>query len=491
MKHSLRWIFSGLIFLAAGAVSQGSPIPIVSITVDRGPIPNPAFVNENVVTNLTVHFQDSTKHNEIPPPSGTSIAWSIDQVMRNSAVTTFYTGSFSPPDAASTKLTTSFPASGHFDVQVSVTVSNESWDFPSAAVATVTLGIEVASFRIKSLEFTSDHGILCNGKTTFQSLGEEFVKPEWKCTGGNDPITHSWDKNVALTLVFQTPPGTPAVTADVSGTADGLTFPSKSVPIFNGASADFASTERLPNKVLKVSKSIKWAFSIAGTVVLNQTTGAHVMYVTISNPLVAISVKRCEWAIGPTSGATSITAAAKKIRSAAPRFDVKYNQPLSWRLLDENKAADCISLSRVCQSGLKVIGVPAEVGKAYPTVDGSAGEEPINANTCAKPIAKKDFIFNGVSFHAMLVAEGPNAFEGFYSVNDPSGKRFTVAPPGGPFENSGYPYLEVFDSVFHDQSWVWSDNQRGVNAAGHAVRVKGLDEVPNAPHIVPPAVPAH
>lgn len=92
----------------------------------------------------------------------------------------------------------------------------------------------------------------------------------------------------------------------------------------------------------------------------------------------------------------------------------------------------------------------------------------------------------GELFWAVLVYPG-NSFEGYYYVNDPALKAYTVFYPNGPFE-SQYFRLEVLRSAFGPaptkvQYWVWKMDQT-IN--GQSV-IRG-DRVP-VPNILVPEIP--
>jgi hypothetical protein len=196
---------------------------------------------------------------------------------------------------------------------------------------------------------------------------------------------------------------------------------------------------------------------------------------------------------GYPQGATTITTAAEKFMYAIARSPswratgrVMTNSIAPWPFLDRKQPGDCVTLATLASAGLNMVGVPAGPCRAFPTADGSGtrdGSGNLIGNANVLSIAAKSgtpsctsvttttFNFNGVAgFKARLQYRGGNEFEGFFTVQDPTGhtKAYTVYAPNSPgpsvppFDNQDYYFLQVLTSAAlpDNQYWVWDGSQK-------------------------------
>jgi hypothetical protein len=203
-----------------------------------------------------------------------------------------------------------------------------------------------------------------------------------------------------------------------------------------------------------------------------QPQTSNVLYVIGASSTGTPTTTRVDWATKTATGSSSITNAADKFHTAIAT-NPGYASPRAfnlnaWDFLDSKVSGDCGTLANVCVSGLGILGFQATLRFAYPTADASgikdaAGNlvfpQNVTTTTCT---AETDWTstFNGNVFNTKLVYPGNN-YEGFFTVQDPGIKAYTVYKPNGPYITQYY-YLEVLqsaDGVNGDQFWVWNKDQ--------------------------------
>ena len=324
----------------------------------------------------------------------------------------------------------------------------------------------------------------------------------WSSDGINNPVclvrgtTQNLDVTVAVTpasTTFQLRGFNPSL---------GLTFTSETQ---TATGADqvvrVQASQALPSALTLLEGTLGWSVGIGGAFFRGNDSGPHKIYVTWEPPRAeAVTMKRLDWAVRATRGATSVAEAGLKIRDSLATWpgygdgtglktlpDVNNN---AWEFLDENSPGDCSMLAHAAYEGLGIVGVgavgPRQGRLAWPTPDGSAGYPALSSSSCRQKF-RKQFEYNGQQFWARLKYPG-NQYEGFFTVGtEPSLVAYTVYPKGKA-ENQTYYYLEVlrigtanYDNI---QYWGWDGNQE---AGGESVR-DGAG-VPGSPNIYVPAVP--
>jgi hypothetical protein len=299
----------------------------------------------------------------------------------------------------------------------------------------------------------------------------------------------------------QNPPPTVRLYGSVQGTtlatnvmSGGFTSPN-SLAIFTGA---FAS--RFGKAIFNGTSTINWTYDFGGEAqppLANPGgTTNHQFFVTLAAPLASIltpngvwNTTTNTWGVAPITCATTprrvdwATQAsmwARTATSAAPKFSTAlYGQGTTagcglcninydpWYALDNGVCGkgDCITLATVACAGLGVVGVSGTPCWAFSTPDTQAT---ISSSTCTylrwgqvtypawpnqKWPAWLNYTTNGAN-------SGLNHFEGFFTVNDGVTKAFTVYPPGGPWTNQQYYYLQVMNSIAGlNQCWCADRNQ--------------------------------
>jgi len=260
-----------------------------------------------------------------------------------------------------------------------------------------------------------------------------------------------------------------------------------------------SSDERLLRKIDVLEEPIHWNIKVLHATCEAGTSGPHHVFVTWDIPRGAPTLRRVAYACDVARGANSIAAAAERFRDHIaddPGFTGPglINDPLPWSFLDRQQLGrtpgDCITLAGLAVVGLETVGIRAQLCKAYPTTDGSEGH-PVSVTTCQTKQTRLIEYGDGW-FRAVLIYGPPtdmNNFEGFFTVQDPQIKAYTVYPAAGPFENQTYYYLEVLRRVAgpeYPQRWVSDEN---VTANGVIVFRNG-SPVPNEPNVAVPSIPS-
>lgn len=384
-----------------------------------------------------------------------------------------------------------------------VTFSHLNWtnacDGSTGSFPDATADFTVVDVGLKSVLFTTDHGVLTDYNTNYVGSGGTPYNPHgWQKTPLiNNPITHSQGTYVGVNVVINVTPSN--VPFDLEGISDNsaLTFHiTGQTSTGSDQTIALTSDAALPAKIDKLDKSIQWHVNLGSKQIDAGSSGSHTVYVTWATPCGDTpTIKRVEWACNIANSANSITVAAEKFRDAiasnpGPANDPNDNDSTlnSWQFLDSNHHGDCITLAKLACEGLKIIGISAQHRWAWPTADGTSGFPAISGNTCQNRVTTT-LPYQGQTFDAALVYSGNN-FEGFFTISDPNIKAYTVYPTGGPFTNQTYYYLEVLQSVANgDQFWVWNYPGSPSFCIKNGVAVFNWNNVPGASHIPVPSIP--
>src|SRR5262249_6718556 len=144
--------------------------------------------------------------------------------------------------------------------------------------------------------------------------GTVFTKPDWTDAGKNNPISHTMNQNVGVELEFLvTPSDAPSRSYTIKGTGPtGLNFDSTISLAGGTVTIPLTSTDKLENKVQKLTGSINWVITKDSTNVLTVSTGSHTVYVTMGTPRNdgtvpnSVTQKRMERAVAVVAAAGSL-----------------------------------------------------------------------------------------------------------------------------------------------------------------------------------------
>jgi len=351
---------------------------------------------------------------------------------------------------------------------------------------------------LKSVVFPSSDGVLTNYNADYTTPGGTVYSPcGWAKNGPNNPITHTKGSSVVANVTVCVAPCGEHFDLTGDGGNQALTFHKTNV-VSTGSDQTLSITSdaALSAQILVLDCGISWALTVKdGPGSHSEWSGPHKVYVTWGQPGSGPTIKRVDWACNIAKGAYSKTQAAQKFRDALaddPGYSDPQFYPEPWVFLDSGDSGDCITLAKLACAGLDMVGIYGGYRWAYPTADGSDGYPPVSENSCDNQI-RQNFAHQGAVFEAKLVfpaSNGLNNFEGFFIVQDPGTKAYTIFPPRGPIEDDTYLRLKVLRSVASDQLWVWNGDQSAyVGSPPHLVTVTDWDEVPGAAHVPVPDIP--
>lgn len=314
------------------------------------------------------------------------------------------------------------------------------------------------------------------GNDTYASDGDTNIDyPEWSSGGAgtagdkNEPGCYVKGSTVQLDVVIDLPVS--GVNFDLIGTVEGrdyLSFEKTGITSTGQAqTVTLNAKEALPQKIDVYEEEIEWEITIGGSTVEIEETGSHSIY-SVWDDLTPITgtptVIRMDWAATATRGqdgsgsiSDAALAIAKHIDSTIGCCPDNFNDTNSWAFLDDGLCGDCVTVARLAATGLYVVGIPALYDRAWPTTDGtgwSGAASSVSPSSCRQVSTDQFTDSQGEQFTGWLAYPG-NKFEGFFFINDPDIKAYTIYPVSEqPFENQDYFYLEVLHSVATEQFWV-------------------------------------
>lgn len=169
---------------------------------------------------------------------------------------------------------------------------------------------------LKSVVFTSDHGVLTDYNSSFNGSGgtvytpRGWVKGWWLTGGANNPVSHTRGQKVTVNVVVSAKPAGMNLSLSGTGTAPGLSFPS--TPFLSTSSDQsvlLTSSQALQQRVDVLNQSVSWTVAVPGGASLSiGSSGPHTIFVTWGDPGAGPTMKRVNYVC--TKAKTSTTAGA-------------------------------------------------------------------------------------------------------------------------------------------------------------------------------------
>lgn len=232
-----------------------------------------------------------------------------------------------------------------------------------------------APLPLKSIKFTSDHGLLKDNNTNWLYSGS-VVEPEWV----SDPLRNksiSQTKNtrlVADVTVNIAPAGT---SFDLIGTginSNDTSF-SQSGNISTGTDQVISVTAdaNLPNAVSQLDRYIIWKIKVGGREQLAGFSGPHKIYITYATPIGDVTEKRMAWSCQKANTQDAPEKIADKIQLGVSS-DTSFGGMIDgWNLL-AGGAGDCDNQARLMSYAVNLLGVsPATVRYVRASTNAGAG----------------------------------------------------------------------------------------------------------------------
>ena len=241
---------------------------------------------------------------------------------------------------------------------------------PSPPTLPSLLPPQPSSILLKSIKFTSDHGLLNDNNSNWSDAGT-IVEPEWI----TNPVRNkaiSQTKGSRLTADITVNIGISGDSFDLIGEGVGgndVSF-KKTGNTSTGSDQLISITAdgSLPNAVSALVRFIVWKIKKGNKEHLAAFTGPHRIYVTYASPTGGVATeKRMRWSTLKATGKNSPGDIADAIGPHAVRsaiFGSNFNLANPWTALATN--GDCGTLSTLMKRALEILGVTgAEIRFVY------------------------------------------------------------------------------------------------------------------------------
>jgi outer membrane protein OmpA-like peptidoglycan-associated protein len=229
-----------------------------------------------------------------------------------------------------------------------------------------------APVSLKSIRFTSDHGVLKDNDADWSDSGA-VVEPEWI----TDPFRNkaiSQTKNTSLIADITVNSGLPSGKSfDLIGSGINSNDTSFTMTGITSAGADqvvnITADASLPNYVSPLFRYIVWKVRAGGKERLAGFSGPHRIYVTYTTPTGGVTEKRMKWSCEVADWRDTPAGIADDIGPEATSHShfllSNYNLTNPWTALAVK--GDCGTLSTLMKQSLDILGVTgAEVRFVYP-----------------------------------------------------------------------------------------------------------------------------
>lgn len=247
---------------------------------------------------------------------------------------------------------------------------------------------------LKSLKFTSDHGVMKDNTRDWENLGSIFPQPEWAIRPdgrvSSHPISHTKDRNVSVELGFDVLPETAASSSiKITGSSDVSYLSFDHTGTESGGKdkmAAMTSVGKLPNRVDFIkNRYIIWKMKWDHWEHAIGRSGPHTIFTTMNMPLnpTEVTYKRMALAVDLVSKTGTLVPheIVRNIMFRWTRYNLDVTYHNAWQLADDlETGAQCIDLVRFVQGILSTVGSPgtavAVVVWAQPTTPFTAIESP-------------------------------------------------------------------------------------------------------------------
>ena len=287
---------------------------------------------------------------------------------------------------------------------------------------TVTGKVLVLKVDLKSIEFTSDHGVMTDYTNNYAGAGGTVFEPRgWIKGGANNPITHTKDNKITANVTFCIQPS--GVNFDLAGDGpiEALDFHTNGL-VSSGSDQTIpvTSEEKLPLKIDRlVNQSITWVFSISNNPIISEDSGPHWIYVTWGNlgedPTLLRVATVCEWAEDKTTEETIADTIWSNIITYTEFSGGGTNE--EWQLLDPNTSGDCDNLAGCMKVAVEMTSItPAYVEKVHASTNAGTGnclDQDLRVVSNRTQYLILDFYTNGV-LHDWNAYEGCCKVAGYY-----------------------------------------------------------------------------
>ena len=238
-----------------------------------------------------------------------------------------------------------------------------------------TINATVYKAELKSIKFTSDHGLLKDNDANWTDSGTTYIEPEWIPDGPdpdtdpeqNNPISHT--KNAKLTVNVTVKVNPSGLTFDLKGDGpDSYVDFTKMGATSTGSDqvVTITADANLPNQVNTLTKSINWTIKLLDPdpdIEKNVgTSGPHKIYVTYGTPAGSVvTERRVREVCTSANGKSGLGDCADEVFSnLSGSFDLSgpmWGPSPIWLLHDPNKSSQCPGLARYINRHFQMLGL--------------------------------------------------------------------------------------------------------------------------------------
>ena len=238
--------------------------------------------------------------------------------------------------------------------------------------------VYVVRLEMKSVIFTSDHGVLTTYTNDFAGTNGTVFDPRgWTATGTNNPITQTKDTKLTADVTLCVQPSGIAYDLTGDGYLGYFTFHTNGLTS-SGSDQTFSLTAdaSLPAQVDVLTHDIDWSIDVGGLTCVATSSGPHTVYVTWDTPTgTEPTLTRVDWSVNLAIMSTTLDQIGDAIGPDAvggDRFGSNsiFGTPPSlttaWQVMDGYNG-DCGSLSTLMRYELDMLGATGAVVRfVYP-----------------------------------------------------------------------------------------------------------------------------
>ena len=227
--------------------------------------------------------------------------------------------------------------------------------------------ITVLRVEVKSVIFTSDHGVLADYTNDFSGEGGTVFNPRgWTVSGTNNPISQTKDTKLTANVTLCIQPSGIAYDLIGDGSIGYFTFHTNGLTS-SGSDQTFLLTAdtKIPAQIDVLNQSVNWSINAGGVSCVATSSGPHKVYVTWDTPTgTATTLKRMDWAVNLAKSSTSLEQIADAIGpdavggsrfGANSIFDTPPSMSNAWAVMD-GYLSDCGTLSTLMKYELDLLG---------------------------------------------------------------------------------------------------------------------------------------
>jgi len=354
-----------------------------------------------------------------------------------------------------------------YDVSVVVTwfESNTVTHAVTPIPATMNMVFIAIKAELKSVKFTSDHGLLTTNKTDWNDCKVRYTKPEWvKNTVTNNPISQTMNTKLAADVEIKIEPS--GVAFDLIGTGNTQGFSFSNFCHSSSQVFPVVAKTNLSDKVCILESGISWKMEVGSLECSLGSSGDHKIYVTYGTPAGSdVTEMRvfdvCTAAKDQLTIASCATNISKHLASCRYSGD-DVDGPVPIWLIHDNRSSQCPGLAKFINAHFSMLGLGSgkivycrvtpdgdyigsdnDVGLSRPCTDGCFGHletthhDDLNVSEFLWMIDRSG---NANNFEAACLFNGQYFAVGVGVYNSP--KEVVIKSFGGPL-NIGWFYFAI------------------------------------------------